>query len=101
MKQRWIVQNFDKLEALYTDICELPSGVAYDILTERRSIVPEVDVLVAGFVCKSVSSENNKRPDHKHCIREATGATGTTFSGLIGYVQLRLQLSIKPISHES
>ena len=38
-------------------------------------------VVVRGFVCKSVSTENADRDLFADCINDETGKTGKTFSG--------------------
>eukprot|EP00971_Amphidinium_carterae_P039357 773430-Amphidinium_carterae.1 len=48
--------------------------------------VPSADILLAGFVCKSVSRENIDRGKHAACISQQTGATGSTFGSLMAYV---------------
>ena len=42
---------------IFEDICELHTGRALNILTGEESDVPDVDLSVAGFVCKSVCTE--------------------------------------------
>lgn len=49
--------------------------------------MPAVDIIIAGFVCKSVSTENGYRPEFGRCIEEAKGSTGETFSGTQNYVR--------------
>ena len=43
------------------DICVLHTGRALNILIGDESDVPDVDLFVAGFVCKSVCTENTQR----------------------------------------
>lgn len=85
-KREWIKENFPELKLLFGDVNELKSGQATNWLTEELVKVPKVDVVIAGFVCKSVSSENNEREQFANCIEEACGKTGETFDGVIGYV---------------
>lgn len=86
-KQAWIKENFPSLELLFGDIKELKSGRAKNFKTNKVVDVPHVDIVIAGFVCKSVSHENNERQEYNNCIKEATGATGITFDGMMGYVR--------------
>lgn len=86
-KQQWIKDNFPSLELLFGDIKELQSGKAMNYMTNTMVEVPRVDIVVAGFVCKSVSLENNEREKYSNCIQEASGATGVTFDGMMGYVR--------------
>ena len=50
-------------------------------------MVPYVDIVIAGFVCKSVSTENNDRVQFANCFEEESGKTGETFVGVMGYVK--------------
>ena len=50
-------------------------------------LVPAVDIVIAGFVCKSVSIENKERGQFANCIRDVAGKTGETFEGVMGYVR--------------
>ena len=60
-KQTWLQENFPEVPLIFEDICELHTGRALNILTGDESDVPDVDLFVAGFVCKSVSTENTQR----------------------------------------
>jgi len=86
-KQEWIKANFPNLQYLFGDINELKTGLAFNYVTDEKVRVPEVDIVIAGFVCKSVSTENNAREQFANCIQEACGQTGETFNGVIGYVR--------------
>ena len=55
--------------------------------TGRRDSVPAVDIVIAGFSCKSVSTENHERQEHGECIVRGTGQTGETFRGVRNYVK--------------
>ena len=83
-------RNFPKLPFLFKDVKELGIGHAENMITGStgmRVAVREVDVLIAGFVCKSVSSENNKRNTFAKCIDKGIGSTGETFSGVYAYIE--------------
>jgi len=86
-KQQWIKDNFPSLKMLFGDVMELKTGMAHNYITNEAVAVPSVDIVIAGFVCKSVSTENNERAMYKNCIKEATGKTGETFDGVMGYVK--------------
>lgn len=86
-KREWIKENFPTLKLLFGDVNELKTGTATNWLTEEVVTVPKVDVVIAGFVCKSVSTENNEREKFSNCIKEGCGKTGETFDGVIGYVK--------------
>jgi DNA-cytosine methyltransferase len=87
-KQEWIKQNFPDLKYLFGDVTVLgrKNGKALNVLTGKQVRVPAVHVVIAGFVCKSVSSENNERRNHSECIKHGTGDTGETFRGVRNYV---------------
>ena len=42
---------------------------------------------VAGFVCKSVSTENTQRQEYGLRVHERTGKTGETFHGVVEYTR--------------
>mmetsp|Transcript_43589 Transcript_43589/g.81366 ORF Transcript_43589/g.81366 Transcript_43589/m.81366 type:complete len:449 (+) Transcript_43589:68-1414(+) len=86
-KQEWIKANFPNLEYLFGDVNELKTGFAFNHVDGEKVRVPAVDIVIAGFVCKSVSTENNDREKFANCIQEACGQTGETFNGVIGYVR--------------
>ena len=52
---------FPEVPLIFEDICELHTGRALNILTGEEIDVPDVDLFVAGFVRKSVSTENTQR----------------------------------------
>ena len=88
-KQEWIKANFPGLKYLFGDVTRVghKSGMAFNVLTRTMVRVPAVDVVIAGFVCKSVSTENNERKDHSECINRGTGQTGATFRGVRNYIR--------------
>ena len=57
-KQAWVQENFPDAPLIFPDICQLHTGRALNIVTREVCDIPAVDVFVAGFVCKSVSTEN-------------------------------------------
>jgi site-specific DNA-cytosine methylase len=85
-KREWIKDNFPSLKMLFGDVLDLRTGTAFNYITNQDTSVPKVDIVIAGFVCKSVSSENNDREKFANCIKEAIGKTGETFDGVMGYV---------------
>jgi len=69
-KQEWIRRNFEGLKYLFTDVKEVGfQEYAMDVLSKKMVKVPTVDLIIAGFVCKSVSTENNEREKY---ARQAT-----------------------------
>lgn len=85
-KQAWVQENFPEVPLIFPDICELHTGRALNIVTREVCDIPAVDVFVAGFVCKSVSTENLYRGSYGQCIADACGPTGETFEGVLRYV---------------
>ena len=81
-KRRWLKDNFPTLPHIFTDVTELHKGMAFDAVTGAVIAVPGVDLFVAGFVCKSVSSENAQRMQFADCIGRSSGLTGETFRGV-------------------
>ena len=86
-KQAWVREHWPGLPMLFPDICQLHTGRCLNVMAGLEADVPAVDIFIAGFVCKSVSSENNERGTHGACIVSGTGKTGSTFEGLRRYVQ--------------
>ena len=86
-KQAWVREHWPDLPLLFRDICQLHTGRCVNDMTGLPADVPAVDIFIAGFVCKSVSSENNHRDMHGNCILTGTGKTGSTFEGLRRYVR--------------
>ncbi len=85
-KRQWILDNFRGVRYLFEDISQLRNGEARDTVSSAIREVPRVYIFVAGFVCKSVSSENSARHLHASCIANGTGQTGETWSGVMGYL---------------
>ena len=86
-KQAWLREHFPHLPLIFSDICQLHTGRCLNVVTGLEADVPAVDIFIAGFVCKSVSSENNQRDTHGTCIAAGTGKTGSTFDGLRRFVE--------------
>ena len=69
-KQAWVRENCPNVPFIFPDICELHTGRCVDVISGVEVDVPPVDIFIAGFVCKSVSSENTQRGTHAACIAE-------------------------------
>ena len=52
---------------IFADICELHTGRALNVVTGQETDVPVVDLFMAGFVRKSVSTENTQRREYDQC----------------------------------
>eukprot|EP00435_Cladocopium_sp_Y103_P009086 s1569_g2.t1 len=68
LKRAWILENFPATERLFCDIKSLKDDKVFNVVTGLEERVPSTDIFVAGFVCKSVSTENNQRKSYKKCI---------------------------------
>lgn len=66
----WILENFPETQRLFCDIKSLKRDEVLNVVTERKERVPSADIFITGFVCKSVSSENNERKTYKNCIQD-------------------------------
>ena len=83
----WILEHYSSLPALFSDVAQLGAGDAFNHVTGRTEAVPGVDLLIAGFVCKSVSVEYRDRGKTGTCVSDGTGQTGVTFHGVCKYVE--------------
>ena len=86
-KQDWIRENFPGLPQLFPDVKKLHTGECLNVITGRHEPVPAVDLFLAGFVCKAVSTMNNDRHSYGACVEHGIGETGDTFSGVRQYVE--------------
>ena len=86
-KQAWVREHWPSLPLMFPDICQLHTGCCLNAMTGLQATVPAVDIFIAGFVCKSVPTENNQRHTHGDCTKSGTGNTGSTFEGLRRYVE--------------
>ena len=66
-KVEWILENFPETQALFKDIKTLKNREVVDLVSNEKVQVPESDIFITGFVCKSVSTENNNREKYKNC----------------------------------
>jgi site-specific DNA-cytosine methylase len=72
-KQAWVQESFPDAPLIFPDICKLHAGRALSIVAREVCDIPAVDVFVAGFVCKSVSTENPNRGSYSQRIADAIG----------------------------
>ena len=79
--------SFPLLPLIFQHVCELRTGRAFDVMVGEVLEVPVVDLFVAGFARKSVSTESTQRGRRSQCIADATGQTGETFQGVLGYTR--------------
>ena len=80
-KQEFIERNFAP-QHLFRDICELHKGEAETAFRGIEAVPKDIDLIVAGTVCKDFSALNNS----KKGITDQ-GQSGRTFRGLIDYVK--------------
>ena len=86
-KREWLIEQFPTGGLLFEDAASLSLPRARDERSGEYHPIPAVDMVFAGFSCKSRSKANNSRSAFKHCVQSGTGETGTTF----GYVQQYLE----------
>ncbi|CAK8986137.1 unnamed protein product [Durusdinium trenchii] len=94
LKQEWIMANFPEVQRLFCDIKTLRRNEVLNLITGAKERVPSADIFITGFVCKSVSTENNDRKAYKNCIKEGSGETGETFSGMMDYIKKHTPLVV-------
>ena len=82
--QSWLAQ-MACAKYLFCDICALGDDCATDLLTQQTVPIPNAELFVAGFVCRDVSTENTQRDCNT--IIDGTGFSGSTFHGVLAYVQ--------------
>ncbi len=79
--QWWISRGCPDLDRLFSDVADMGNKVSINVLTGHMAPIPSnVDLLVAGFSCRSVSSENNGRASFADCCADGDGTTGETWS---------------------
>ena len=77
---------------LFVDVKELGNGTAHDLRakTDRgcpgTSVVPSVDMFIAGFPCTDVSRLNILKEHSANTIKTSSLRTGSCFRGITEYV---------------
>ena len=72
--------NVLKPDLLFQDAGELASRTARDVYTGQEVEIPEVDIGIAGFVCKTLSTLNFRTAHmRRKCIPEGQGKSGKTW----------------------
>jgi hypothetical protein len=74
--QSFILKNH-KPDSYYKSMSDLKKTVAFCMKKEENTIVPRVDNVAIGWVCKTASLMNSKRD--VSCIQTASGQTGETW----------------------
>ena len=85
-KRRFLAEQFPYVPFLFADAATLEQAKAKDEKSNTYVPVPAVDILVAGFSCKSRAKTNNSRSAHKGCVRGGTSETGLTFNYVCNYI---------------
>ena len=85
-KREWIWLNF-KPPLVFTDATDLchPEG-AFDDVTQTRQLVPQVDIVIAGFSCKDASRASVHHMSRLDAVTTGAGTTGRTFQALLNIV---------------
>jgi hypothetical protein len=90
-KRAWLMRRLPEVPYVFKDMNELSGTMAYNCVTQRREIIPHVDVYIGGFPCSSVSKLNPARGSNVGCVAKEAGSTGKGFAAVKGYV-----VSFKP-----
>lgn len=93
-KRHFLRHTREGMRALFGDVRELKGADAVDYLkgdsakkSKHRTKVPDVNVLISGFPCKSVSSLNSQRAFNRSVVKDHAGNTGSAFGGLVDFLK--------------
>ena len=93
-KRIWLLEQFADTGSrpgckyLFGDAVELAEqSKAYDHRSQSHKMVPKVDIVSAGFSCKSKSKLNKGRGSFRNCVQHEDGETGTTFAHTKKFVE--------------
>ena len=90
-KRDWL-RHLGHTKSLYPDVTQLSQPfVTNAFCRERQQRVPvrECDQLWVGWECDDASMMSMNRAGRKQCVRTGEGKTGSTFQGMMGYVENR------------
>ncbi|CAK0866664.1 unnamed protein product [Prorocentrum cordatum] len=75
-------------EILFDDVRVLTKRSGVNLMTGKAQRVPGVDILAAGFSCKSRAATNNKSHLHVNCIqnKDPEAETSITFHAIADYI---------------
>ena len=77
---KWIKNAFGhKLSYLFDNVEVFGRGQARCLLSDQMVPLPEVDILVCGPSCKSLSKENIHCREYASCYEDGTGCSGITY----------------------
>ena len=88
-KQEWLKEQFPNCKFLFGDASALSKAKAFDIKSGSYVQVPYVDVLLAGFSCKSRGKLNCNSASNKNCVREGREETGLTFQYVQNFIAFK------------
>ena len=87
-KQAFIRACFPDLKALFSDVMKLGGETAFDELKQQEVEIPShLDLLVAGFSCKNLSTEHQWRSYFAECLTTSEGTSGGTWLGVYEYAK--------------
>ena len=72
---------FSTAKLQFADITEMGGATAKNEYTGEQITVPGASILIAGFVCKDLSRENNCR--NVNALRDGVGSNGVTYQALL------------------
>ncbi len=87
MKRSWLEEQFPEVPMLFSDAAQLAEAKTLNLKTGEYDIIPSVDILTAGFSCRSCSKLNSSSSLNKGCVRQGTAETGQTFACVRQYME--------------
>ena len=86
-KAAWLQAAHPECNLIFRNVAELSRHRAWNRVSRDYDLVPPVDLWVAGFVCTDKSKLNRNSAANIDCIRNNTGASGTTFHYALAYLK--------------
>ena len=87
-KRRFLMANFNPLY-LFSNVSDLSSRAATNVINGARVYIPYVSLFTAGFSCKSRSSLNCNSPRNVNCVQRGDMSEETTFTFMHIYYYVR------------
>lgn len=88
-KRVWLGEQFPECEMLFVDAAHLSKPKAFNTKSQTHESVPQAEILIAGFVCKSRARCNSARSANKGCVAGGTGETGMTFGFIMDLIHAK------------
>lgn len=85
-KRAFLREQFPTLATIFCDMDHLSLVAAHNDVTGQMAPVPFVHLFIGGFVCVDRSKLNVRRQQHKNCVQDGTGKTGSSFAMLYRYL---------------